>query len=106
MLFLCQKILGRGGEEMRKITFTNETNGNSVSFSTDNSKMFLEEFDGNTCAGAAITYKPAEYDGQRFISANLNARTITFTVNFTATSGGKHSYSGAVAKWDEIQAAS
>ena len=89
---------------MRKITFTNETNGNAVSFSTDDSTMFLEDFDGNTCPSTAVTYKPAEYDGQRFISANLNARTITFTVNFTATSDGKHSYSGAAEKWDEIQA--
>ncbi len=88
---------------MRKITFENEINGLSCEFSTDTPMMFLESFDGCSCGSDAIVYKPIDYDGQQFISSNLTARTVQFTVNFGGKSGGKYSRELALSRWQEIQ---
>lgn len=88
---------------MRKITFENEINGLSCEFSTDTPLMFLESFDGCSCGSDAIVYKPIEYDGQRFISSNLTARTVQFTANFGGKSGGRYSRESALSRWQEIQ---
>lgn len=94
---------------MQKITFENETNGLSASFATDTPLMFLESFDGCSCGSNAITYQPINFDGQRLISSNLNARTVQFTVNFggrrsaAPNLGEKFSRKEAMKRWDEIQ---
>ena len=88
---------------MQKITYENYLNGLSISFSNDNPRMFLAGFDGNSAGATAITYKPAEFDGERFVSANLDARTVTFAAEWSVISGGKYSVKGALRKWEEIQ---
>ncbi len=88
---------------MRKITFENETNGLSLSFSTDTPMMFLESFDGCSCSASDIVYKPFGYDGQYLVSSTLNPRTIPFTVNFGGRAAGRYSRATALRKWDEIQ---
>ncbi len=88
---------------MQKITYENYSNGLTATFSNDNPRSFLAAFDGSSTSCTAITYKPAEFDGERFISANLNARTITFTAMWHGERGGKLSPAGSYAKWDELQ---
>lgn len=88
---------------MRKITFENETNGLSLSFSTDTPMMFLESFDGCSCSTSDIVYKPFGYDGQYLVNSTLNPRTIPFTINFGGKSAGRYSRAIALRKWDEIQ---
>jgi hypothetical protein len=88
---------------LRKITFENEINGLSCEFSTDTPLMFLESFDGCSCGSDAIVYKPIEYDGQRFISSNLTARTVQFTANFGGKSGGRYSREAALSRWQDVQ---
>lgn len=88
---------------MQKITYENYTNGMSITFSNNNPRMFLADFDGNSVGATAITYKPADFDGERFISANMNSRTITFSAEWSVISGGKFSIKGALRKWEEIQ---
>lgn len=87
---------------MRKITFENEVNGLSVTFASDTPKMLLESFDGCSCGSEAITYRPLNYDGQRFVSSTLTARTIQFTVSVCGSQNGKHSREDALEKWSEI----
>lgn len=88
---------------MQKITYENYSNGLTATFSNDNPRSFLAAFDGSSTPCTAITYKPAEFDGERFISAYLNARTITFTAMWHGERGGKLSPAGSYAKWDELQ---
>lgn len=65
--------------------------------------MFLEAIDGNSCGAQAITAKPLDYDGQRFISSSLNARTVQLTVQFGGVAEGKYSHAEAMNRWQEIQ---
>lgn len=88
---------------MQKITYQNYANGLTATFSNDNPRAFLAAFDGSSTACTAITYKPAEFDGERFISANLDARTITFTATWHGEHNGKLSAAGSYAVWDELQ---
>lgn len=88
---------------MQKITFANGVNGLSATFSTDTPARFLAEFDGSSAACTAITYKPADFDGERFISANMDAKTIAFTANWYGISGGKFSITAAKAFADELR---
>ena len=88
---------------MQKITFENSVNGLSATFSTDTPARFLADFDGNSAACTAITYKPADFDGERFISANLDPKNITFTANWYGVSGGKYSLSAANAFSEELR---
>lgn len=99
MLFFYPK----GADTIRKVTFTNEVNGLSVTFSTDTPMMFLEKLDGCSCGSSAVTYKPLDFDGQRFISSALNPRTIQLTINFGGRSGKLYSRSEALKRWEEIQ---
>lgn len=87
---------------MRKITFTNEVNGLSVTFASDTPAMLLESFDGCSCGAEAITYRPLNYDGQRFVSSTLTARTIQFTASFGGMRNGRYSREDALNKWNEI----
>lgn len=84
------------------ITYTNETNGLSCAFSTATPLMFIEGFDGSSCGAEAVTYKPLEFNGQRFISSNLTARTIMLTVNVGGILNGRYSRKEALKRWDEI----
>lgn len=88
---------------MQKITYENYSNGLSAYFANDSPRSFLAEFDGNSVGSTAITYKPAEYDGERFISANLNSRTITFTAEWYGVSKGKFSIEESYRKWEQLQ---
>lgn len=88
---------------MQKITYENYANGLTATFSNDNPRAFLAAFDGSSTSCAAITYKPAEFDGERFVSANLNARTITFTAMWHGEQNGKFSPARSYAMWDELQ---
>lgn len=88
---------------MEKITFVNETNGLSVEFSTTTPFMFLENFNGSSCGAEAVTYRPLEYDGQKFITANLNPRTITFTINIGGKTGRYYSRKEALSRWDYVR---
>lgn len=88
---------------MQKITFANGVNGLSATFSTDTPARLLVDFDGSSAACTAITYKPADFDGERFISSNMDAKTITFTANWYGISGGKFSISAAKAFADELR---
>lgn len=88
---------------MQKITFENYSNGLSAYFANDSPQSFLAEFDGNSIGSTAITYKPAEFDGERFISANLNARTITFTAEWYGVNKGKFSIEESYRKWEQLQ---
>lgn len=88
---------------MRAVTFYNPQNKLKATFSTDTPMMFLENFNGNSCGAEAITQKPLEFDGQRLISANLNARTIELAINFGGIENGRYSRKAALEKWDLIQ---
>ncbi len=88
---------------MRSITFENEINGLSYTFSTQKPLAFLESFDGCSCGSEVIAYKPIAYDGQRFISSSLSPRTIQFTVNFGGIADGKYSRTAAMVQWSAIQ---
>lgn len=88
---------------MQKITYENYVNGLSISFANDSPQSFLAAFDGNSVGSTAITYKPAEFDGERFISANLNARTITFTAEWYGVDNGRLSIEQSYRKWEKIQ---
>lgn len=88
---------------MRKITFENSVNGLSATFSSDDPKSLLESFDGCSCGAEAITYRPLNYDGQRFVSSTLTARTIQFTASFGGTSNGKYSREGAIRAFEQAQ---
>lgn len=88
---------------MQKITFENYSNGLSASFSRDSPRSFLAEFDGNSVGSTAITYKPAEFDGERFISANLNSRTVTFTAEWYGVRNGRYSIEESYRIWGRIQ---
>lgn len=88
---------------MQKITFENYSNGLSASFSRDEPKMFLAEFDGNSAGSTAVTYKPAEFDGERFISANLNSRTIAFTAEWYGIRNGRYSIDQSYKIWEGLQ---
>lgn len=88
---------------MQKITYENYSNGLFVSFSTDDPRAFLAEFDGSSVGSTAIVYKPADFDGDRFISANLDARTVTFTAEWYGVKNGRYSIEGSYQKWEEIQ---
>lgn len=88
---------------MTKATYTNAVNGLSCTFSADNPMMFLESIDGCSCGSEAITYRPLNLNGQRFVSSTLTARTVQLTVNFGGISEGKYSRSEAMKRWEEIQ---
>lgn len=88
---------------MQKITYENYLNGLSATISNDNPREFLAAFDGSSTPCTAIAYKPAEFDGQRFISANLDARTITFTAEWYGVDDGKFSVKKSYEKWEELQ---
>lgn len=88
---------------MQKITYENYSNGLTATFSNDNPRSFLAAFDGSSTPCTAITYKPAEFDGERFISANLNARTITFTGEWYGVRNNKFSMEQSYAVWDSLQ---
>lgn len=88
---------------MQKITYENYSNGLSASFSRDSPRSFLAEFDGNSVGSTAVTYKPAEFDGERFISANLNARTVTFTAEWYGVRKGRYSIEESYKMWERIQ---
>lgn len=86
-----------------RVLFENEQNGLWTDFSTETPLMFLEKINGNSCGCEAVTYKPLEFDGQRFISANLTARTVEVSVNFGGKENGRFSRKAALARWEEIQ---
>lgn len=88
---------------MTKVTYANEINGLSCTFSTDTPLMFPEDIDGCSCGCDAITYRPLNLNGQRFVSSTLTARTVVLTVNFGGISGGKYSRKEAFKRWEEIQ---
>lgn len=88
---------------MQKITYENYSNGLSATFANDNPRAFLANFDGSSAPCTAIAYKPAEFDGQRFVSANLDARTIAFTAEWHGVSGGKFSIQKSYELWEEFQ---
>lgn len=88
---------------MQKITYENYSNGLSAYFANDSPRSFLAEFDGNSVSSTAITYKPAEFDGERFISANLNSRTITFTAEWYGVCKGKFSIEESFRMWEQLQ---
>ncbi len=89
---------------MKKVTYTNSVNGLSMEFSSDSRELHLDlqNFDGSSVSAAAITYKPVDMDGQRFISSSLNARTINLPVEFAAKPDGKYSRAGALAVWEKL----
>lgn len=88
---------------MQKITYENYANGLKATFSSCDPLAFLAAFDGSSTACTAITYKPVEFDGERFISANLNAKTITFDATWHGVRGGKLSDAASLEKWEELQ---
>ena len=79
-------------------------NGLSAEFSSESSTMHLDlkQFDGASAGASAVVYSPVEFDGQRTISANLNARTIVLPVEFSAVADGKRSRAGAIAVWEQL----
>ena len=89
---------------MRKLTFTNSANGLTAEVSSESPTMHLDlaNFDGAGAAASAITYKPVRTDGQKTISTELSARSITVPVQFTAVEGGSYSRRGALAVWDKL----
>lgn len=87
----------------QKITFENKVNGFSAVFSSDNPKSLLERFDGSSCGSEAITYRPLDYNGQKFVSSTLTARTIQFAVSFCGRKNGRYSRAAALEKWEELQ---
>ena len=88
---------------MQKITYTNSVNGLSCTFSNDAPLMYLESIDGCSCGAQDIIAKPLDYDGQRFISSSLNARTVQFTAQFGGILDGRYSRAEAMKRWQEIQ---
>lgn len=88
---------------MAKVTYTNAVNGLSCTFSSDDPMMLLESIDGCSCGCDAITYRPLNLDGQRFVSSTLTARTVVLNVNFGGKAGGKYSRKEAMKRWEEIQ---
>lgn len=88
---------------MQKITYENYSNGLSATFANDNPRAFLATFDGSSAPCTAIAYKPAEFDGQRFVSANLDARTIAFTAEWYGVSNGKFSIKKSYELWEQFQ---
>jgi hypothetical protein len=62
----------------------------------------LKQFDGASVGASAVVYSPVEFDGQKTISANLNARTIVLPVEFSAVVDGKRSRAGAIAVWEQL----
>ena len=88
---------------MYTLKYTNEENGLSATFSTSDPMNFIESFDGSSLGSTAVVYKPIEYDGQKFISANLNARTLRLCVNIGGKADGKYSRSAAVANRQNLQ---
>lgn len=89
---------------MRKITYTNSSNGLSAEFSSDDPLMHLDlkNFNGSSVGAAAITYKPVEFDGQKTISTSLSARTISLPVEFTARENNSYSRKSAFAVRDKL----
>ncbi len=87
---------------MRKITYLNSVNGLSMSFSSTDALTHLDALDGSSCGSRRITYAPFGLDGQRLISANLDARMITASVSFTDIRDGKYSREAALLKWREL----
>lgn len=79
-------------------------NGLSAEFSSESSTMHLDlkQFDGASAGASAVVYSPVEFDGQKTISANLNARTIVLPVEFSAVADGKRSRAGAIAVWEQL----
>ena len=76
---------------MRKLTYTNLTNGLTAEFSSESPTMHLNlaDFDGCSLGASARSYKPVELDGQKLISTSLNARTIVVPVEISARAGGR-----------------
>ncbi len=89
---------------MRKVTYTNLSNGLSAEFSSESRTMHLnlKEFDGSSVGSTSVVYTPVETDGQKTISSNLAARSVTLPVEFTAIVDGKYSRSGALAVWENL----
>lgn len=87
---------------MRKITYQNSVNGLAMSFSSTDALTHLDALDGSSCGSRRITYTPFGMDGQKLISANLDARTITVSVSFTDIRDGKYSREAALLKWREL----
>ncbi|MBE6902628.1 MAG: hypothetical protein E7478_09145 [Ruminococcaceae bacterium] len=88
---------------MQRITYTNSVNGLSCTFSNDTPLMFLESIDGCSCGAQDIVVKPLAFDGQRFLSSSLNARTVQFTAQFGGIADGRYSRVEAMKRWQEIQ---
>lgn len=88
---------------MQKLTYENYSNGLSASFSTDSPQTLLTSFDGNSVGSTPIVYKPAEFDGDRFISANLDARTIAFTAEWYGVKDGRYSIKKSYEEWEQLQ---
>lgn len=88
---------------MRKITFTNEVNGLSVMLASDTPTALLETFDGCSCGAEAITYRPLNYNGQRFVSSTLTARTIPFTASFGGIRNDRYSREEAIRRFEDVQ---
>lgn len=87
---------------MQRITFHNNQNGLEYTFATDKPRALLTAFDGNSLAGKFTQYKPIWYDGIRTKSHTFDGRTITFTAEWSAVSGGKRSRELALAEWDKM----
>lgn len=89
---------------MRKLTYTNLTNGLTAEFSSESPTMHLNlaDFDGCSLGASAISYKPVELDGQKLISTSLNARTIVVPVEISARADGRFSRAGALAAWEQL----
>lgn len=88
---------------MTKVTYTNAVNRLSCTFSADDPMMLLESIDGCSCGCDAITYRPLNLNGQRFVSSTLTARTVVLNVNFGGKADGKYSRRDAKKRWEEIQ---
>lgn len=88
---------------MQNITFVNYQNGLSATFASDCPTAFLAAFDGNSVSSTDVTYKPAEFDGDRFISASLNARTVTFSAEWYGVRDGRLSMDVSYKQWEQFQ---
>lgn len=88
---------------MQTLTYTNNHNGLSITFSSDNPQMFLEHFDGSSAGADAITYKPLAFDGQRLITTSLSARTITAVINIAGKDEKGYSREAAKQQWLQLQ---
>ena len=89
---------------MRKVTYTNLVNNLSAEFSSEDPLMHLDlkGFDGASVGARTVTYRPVGLDGQKLVSAHLNARTITLPVEFAARENGRYSRQGALAVWESL----